>query len=243
MSDGDRLSRAFILHVRKYRDTSAILELLTEREGRVAAVARGVRAARSKVAGHVRPFAEIYVSWLGRGDLKTVKKLDFPPRSVSLTGDQLMMGLYVNELLIRLLGKHDPVDEIFVAYRALLLDLEAGEGTPALRRFELLLLTALGYGISFDHDAESGDPIEAGSNYRFAPEQGFLRVAESCPPVAAGERELIRGHDLKAIVDGQLEDPAVDRALKRVVRSALNALLGGRPLRSRELFLRPGELS
>jgi len=242
MSDDGTLSPAFILHVRKFRDTSVIIELLTAQEGRVAAVMRGVRTRKSKTASFVRPFTQVLVSWFGRGELKTVKTIDFPVRSAALSGDALMLGMYINELLVRLLGKFDPVPEIFSAYGELLDRLERRDDVvAALRHFELGLLTALGYGITFDIEADNGRPVIGDALYRYEPGEGFHRVDEGVAEPAPAP--VFRGDALLAISAGELADPEVDRSAKRIIRRSLAALLGGRELKSRELFRRVDELT
>lgn len=243
MSDDGSLSRAFILHVRKFRDTSVIVELLTETEGRLAAVMRGVRTRKSKTVSLVRPFTQVLVSWFGRGELKTVKSMDFPVRAAALTGDSLMLGLYANELLVRLLGKFDPLPEVFDGYGALLASLEQDDDVePALREFELTLLSALGYGITFDLEAESGEPVTADGLYRYIPEEGFYRVYDGIREASAGQ-PVYRGEALLAITAGELGTPDVAKCAKRVIRSSVSTLLGGRELKSRELFQRLEDLT
>lgn len=228
------LVEAYILHVRKYRDTSMIVELLTREQGRVAAVVRGVRGKRSKLAGYVQPFSRLLVSWYGRGELKTVRLMDWPFPNPDLHGDSLLLGLYVNELLVRLMGKYDPAPLVFDMYGPLLKALRENPGTThALRNFELMLLRELGYGITFEWEAGSGEPIESEGQYRYVPDEGFHRVAEAAPGDYA-----FSGRQLLSIVQGDFGDPATDACAKRIIRSSFAELLGGRPLMSRELFRR-----
>lgn len=221
------LAPAYILHARKYRDTSLILELFTEQEGRVAAVQRGARSA--KKSGTIQPFTPLLVSYVGRGELKTVSKIDAGAMH-HLTGDRLLLGLYVNELLVRLLGKFEKTPVLFSAYQSLLLSLV---GSPnyqnQLRRFELRLLDELGYGISFGTDASTGGLIESDKHYRFVPDDGF-RV------LAAGTEFSYAGEHLLAISEDNFSTPEVEAAARRVARLAIARLLGDKPLKSRELF-------
>lgn len=243
MSDERMLAPAWILHVRKFRDTSVILELLTAEEGRVNAVMRGVRSKRSRISGHVRPFTRVLTSWFGRGELKTIRTMDFPRAGASLTGDSLMLGMYVNELLVRVLGRYDEAPGVFAAYGELVDHLERDQDVlPTLRRFELFLLAELGYGITFELEAGSGLAIEPAGWYRFAPDEGFSRV-DDVGVREDGPEPLFRGEDLLAIGAGDLDRVDTDRAAKRIVRRSLGTLLGGRGLKSRELFRRVGELT
>lgn len=235
MTDDGRksgLKEAFILHARKYRDTSMIVELMTRDEGRVPAVIRGVRSRKSKLAGHIRPFCRLLVSWFGRGELKTVQSTDFPWTTPELTGDALVTGLYVNELLVRLLGKYDPAPAVFDAYGPLIQRIAlAAEARAALRHFELLLLSELGYGITFEWEAHTGEPVRPDGWYRYVPDEGFHGIGES-PPDAYS----VKGEELIGIAEGRFGDPAVDASAKRIIRRSFAALLGDRKLVSRELL-------
>lgn len=241
MSDsvpGNELVEAWVLHARKYRDTSLIVEFLTRDYGRVAAVVRGVRRQKSKTAGYVQPFSRMLVSFFGHGELKTVKAMDFPFPSPTLHGNTLLMGMYVNELLVRLLGKYDAAPEVFDAYGPLLDCIsEEYRANAALRQFEFLLLRELGYGVTFEWEANTGEPIEAGGTYRYVPDEGFHRVAEAAADTHA-YKYTYKGEQLLAIAGGGFDDPGIDNCAKRIVRSSLSALLGGYRLKSRDLFIR-----
>lgn len=222
------LEPAYVLHSRKYRDTSLILELFTEREGRIAVVQRGARGA--KKSSTIQPFTPILVSYVGKGELKTLTKIDAGSMQY-LSGDQLLLGMYANELLVRLMGKHIPAVMLFQSYQSLLLSLVASDSyTVELRRFELRLLEELGYGISFAFEAISGDMVEPDSYYRFVSDEGFY-------PITAETKNSYRGAHLLSIADGELDTPEVEQTARQVIRLAIARLLGDRPLRSRELFM------
>ena len=114
---------AYVLHARAYRENSLLLETLTREHGRAAMVARGAKGAKSKWRNLLQPFRPLLVSWSGRGELGTLTGADqvaAPPR---LHGEALYCGLYLNELLIRLLHRGDPHPEVFERYRAALSEL------------------------------------------------------------------------------------------------------------------------
>ncbi|MFN3238539.1 MAG: DNA repair protein RecO [Pseudomonadales bacterium] len=225
-TSNQELVPAYILHSRKYRDTSLILELFTEIDGRVAGVQRGARG--KKQSATVQPFTPILVSYMGKGELKTITKIDAGSMQ-HLTGDRLLLGMYANELLIRLLGKYEPTRSLFQVYQRLLINLAALEDYQGvLRDFELKLLEELGYGISFAFTAGSGDMVEPEQHYRFVADEGFH-------PIAAATNSSFPGAHLLAIADGEY-NPEVERTARRITRSAINRLLGDRPLQSRELF-------
>ncbi len=228
MSERGALEPAYVLHARDYRDTSLIVDVLTRNTGRYAMVVKGARSVKSRVRGRLQPFAPLLVASVGRGDLKTSTQVDASGPAFRFGGDALMLGLYVNELLYRLVGRFIPLEALFEEYEILLASLEQGLGVLAVRRFELMLLQELGYGISFEFDARNGEAIEATSQYEFAVNEGFFRASETTA-------RSFSGAELLQIASGELQRVA-DQKLKWVTRPSLGVLLGDRPLKSRALF-------
>jgi DNA repair protein RecO (recombination protein O) len=220
---------AYVLHARAYRETSAIIDLLTYRHGRVSVVARGVRRSR-KGGGQPHPFGRLAIGCSGRGQLLTLTGFD----SLShrwLTGDALYAGLYLNELLLRLLRDDDPHPKLFEGYERALDGLLADDAEPVLRLFERLLLKECGYEVTFAIDAESGEPVDVALSYRYVPDVGFHAVTE-----AADDRLVFPGSTLLAIAADDYADHAVRRAAKQIMRRALAPHLGDKPIGSRALY-------
>ena len=234
---------AYVLHRRAFRETSMIVELLTQDHGRVGAVVRGAKGGGRR-RHSLEPFTEIAVEWRGRGQLVTV----FGSESVAavrLTGDALFAGLYVNELLVKTLEPQEPVEALFRRYSSTLAalaalpaaELAAHDIEPPLRSFEKGLLDELGYGMVFDADIESGKPIEGGKAYCLADGEGFLEVdGHEGRSSANGDAIVLRGREIAAIANEDFTLPSVRSAAKRVFRRALQQRLGGKRLHTRRLF-------
>ena len=217
---------AFVLHVRPYRETSALLECLTEQYGRIGLVARGVR----RRGGSPAPFVPHVISWTAGGEVGTLTAIE-AAGSAWLAGAVLSAGLYANELLVRLLHRDVPVEGIYHAYALLVSELATAESVPelALRQFESSLIHELGYGFSFESDADSGAPLRSDVRYRFDPRRGF---------VAGTGEAAYPGELLIAVARGEFERDDVRRCARDVMRSALAAQLGDRELVSRQLWRR-----
>lgn len=225
------LQPAFILHRRPYRDTSLLLEAFSHEHGRLGLVARGAASARSRLKSVLQPFVPLLLSWSGAGDLAALTAAEETGRPAPLPPGQVLAGLYVNELLVRLLPRQDPLPGLFVAYRALLAELAAAvDAEPPLRRFEKCLLEELGYGLSLDREAASGLPIIAEQRYCYVLDRGPLVADLGVLGVP------ISGRGLLALRDGMLVDPTVLREVKRLTRAALAEQLRGRVLKTRELY-------
>ncbi|MDX1454170.1 MAG: DNA repair protein RecO [Gammaproteobacteria bacterium] len=226
------LEPAYLLHQYAYRDSSRIAEFLTREHGRISAVARGIRRARSRTAGLLQPFQPLLVSWTGR-DLMTLTGIEGNGTAPGLKGDALLAGFYVNELCLRLLASHDPHPEIFDLYQACLADLAGHDGQLAirLRYFEADLLEALGYGLLLDADKVTGEVVQADALYSVDPETGPTRVADSTQG-----RLMLQGGVLLALGRRAIETAEQERQARTLLRAALDRQLGGRPLKSLDVL-------
>jgi len=226
-----QLAPAFVLHTRPYRETSALVELFTFDQGRVTVVARGARGPRSRLRAELQPFRPLLVSWQARSDLGILTGAESEHAAPLITGLALYAAFYLNELLLRLLARHDPHPTLYREYVAALHGLE--EGTPVealLRRFELRLLEELGYALALERDARTGEPLDPAARYAYRLEQGPVRAA-------AGDTGFIfAGSSLLGIDAGRFDDAQILRDAKRLLRAALGLYLGDKPLRTRELL-------
>ena len=223
------LDRGFVLHQRPYRDSSQLLECLTETHGRMGLVARGSRRAQSRQRALLQPFAPLKLSWVRRGELGRLTHVEADGPSHALEGQPLLAGYYASELLLKLTARGDPNAAIFSCYSRCLAQLgQTQKVARTLRVFELELLSALGYGLELQGDATTGEPLRADSSYVFEVEHGFRRA-----DVADSDADVYSGRDLISLEQRALEDEASLRTAQRLLGRALKAHLGERPLKSR----------
>jgi DNA repair protein RecO (recombination protein O) len=203
-------------------------------------VARGSRQSAAATGGVLQSFTACLVSYGGRGEmgyLTGAERLPLTsPMEVAgeLTGERLMSGFYANELLLNLLQRHDPHPALFDAYATLLARLRAADEDPgrALRIFEKRLLEELGWGLNLEHEAAGAVPIDAARSYRYALEGG----AEPVDGVAEGIL-IFCGASLLSLAREVLDDPRSLADARRLLRAALDRLLDGKSLRTREVLL------
>ncbi|MDP7153094.1 MAG: DNA repair protein RecO, partial [Gammaproteobacteria bacterium] len=217
-----------------YRESSQIIEIFSQDHGRVGLVARGSRRPRSRWKSVLQPFQPLHMSWSGRGTLQTLRAAEPASLPLVFKGMCLMAGYYLNELLIALLHRCDPHPDLFAHYGSALAMLESGaELEPTLRRFELALLSEIGYGLVTDRDAVDGHPVCADRWYEYFVDQGPVSVAAGS---AADGRLVLKGADLAAIGNGKLDRPESLPIAKRLLREKLNWCLGGRALKTRQVI-------
>ena len=152
--------RAFVLHSRPWSETSLMLDVFTEESGRVRLVAKGARSKRSTLKGALQPFTPLLLRFGGRGEVKTLRSAEAVSLALPLSGITLYSGLYINELLSRVLEYETRFSELFFRLLALHFSLLPGSlvrQNPRCAAFELALLGHLGYGVNFTHCAGSGE--------------------------------------------------------------------------------------
>jgi DNA repair protein RecO (recombination protein O) len=231
MSDSERvlLEHGFVLHQRAYRNTSQLLECLTEHHGRIGLVARGSRDAKSGQRALLQPFAPLRLSWHKRGELGRLVQVEAAAASCELARQHLLAGYYANELLLRLTARDDPNPAIYSCYSRSLAELASGaQVARTMRIFEMRLLEALGYGLGLETDAGTGEPLRAERNYAFEAEHG-LRAAAADDPDA----DVFSGRTLISLREQTLDDDDALRAAQRLLGRVLRVYLGERPLKSR----------
>ena len=223
---------AYILHHRPFRDTSLILDILTRDHGKIALVARGSRSSKSRLAGVLRPFLPLRISWVARGDLGTLTGAEASGPPAGIHGDAVLAAFYVNELLLHFLHRHDAQPEIFALYAELISSLGSGQDMArCLRAFELEFMSLLGYALSFQPESATDTDLDLEQHYEYRIEQGPVAVGRADGPM------VFTGRVLQSIGARELDDPEILRAANRLLRQVINYHLGGKELKSRKVLM------
>lgn len=223
---------AYVLHRRPWRETSLMVDIFSLNHGRMTVIARGASSAKSPLKAQLQPFQPLMVDWAGRGDLKTLTQVEVRTGPALSRTVSLYSGLYLNELLQRILPVADPHPTLFAAYIDALGQLSVTTDVePVLRRFELAFASALGYDFAWDLATDTGQSVEPLQKYCYDPEQGI--VAGTSPGVRL---QNLPGDVLLDLAREDLQSDSCRRMAKRVMRVLVDYLLQGRPLNSRSLF-------
>ncbi len=238
---------AFVLHSYDWSESSLILEVLCRRQGRVALVAKGAKKPSSNFRPVLLPLQPLLVTYTlagdGSADIHTLKGAEWVGGHVMPTGDALLSGMYLNELLLRLLARADPHPALFDAYAGVVRVLASEHGDalePVLRSFELLLLREIGLLPSLDAQTMTLAPLQAQTRYTLVPEGG-LRAA------SVSDRAALMGAQWDAL-QRALDDDAsytatlracvpVSGELKPQLRTLLQYHCGSPTLRTRQLMI------
>ncbi|GAB6034659.1 DNA repair protein RecO [Galenea microaerophila] len=247
---------AFVLHRRPYRETSFLTTFFSASEGKFSAVVKGIKPSRGRGKTSVQkqawlqPFRPLQVSWQEKSgqhpDLVTLRQ--FEPASdysrfLSLSGEANFCGLYMNELLYRLLFPRVAAESLFDAYQSQLSALSDLNGEPKdrpqmnwiLRQFEFQLLQELGIPLNVETDLQQR-ALVAEKNYFYYPELGALETEMTLEGVHSSHLPIeISGECLLALQAWQF-CPRCLPAWKKLFRTILSSQLGAKPLMTRQLF-------
>ncbi|QMV72735.1 DNA repair protein RecO [Comamonas piscis] len=238
---------AYILHRYDWSESSLVLECFTRHRGRVALVAKGVKKPTSSFRPVLLALQPLRLSWGIAGeaasDIHTLKSAEWVGGHTMPVGGGLLSGLYLNELLMRLLAREDPFANLFDIYAGVVRVLATDHGDvlePVLRAFELLLLRELGLLPSLAEQTLSLQPLKAQGRYVLVPDAG-LREAHG------QDRAGLSGAQWEALEEALLAAnpyPAVLRAcvmcageLKVQLRTLLQHHCGQPVLRTRQLMM------
>ncbi|MBP7081007.1 MAG: DNA repair protein RecO [Rhodocyclaceae bacterium] len=229
--------KAFVLHAHPYSETSLIVDVFSREQGRLPLLARGARRPRSVLRGNLMAFAPLELGWFGTGEVKTLAKAEWLGGISLLSGRCLLLGYYLNELLVKLLPRDDAHPQLFDAYEDALRALSSGaEDAPELRRFEQTLLKELGYGLTLDVDARSGARVVDDREYVFWIERGPVERDDG------DDTASVSGKTLLDMVADDYSDARTRFESKGLMRQLIAHHLSGRPLHSRRVFVELQEL-
>jgi DNA repair protein RecO (recombination protein O) len=224
--DGDP---AFVLHSRPWRETSLIVDVLTRHHGRIGVIARGARRQTSGLKTRLIPFQPLSLSWFGKAQLRTLHAAEWQGGGLMLRGHALICGFYLNELLLRLLPDGDAHEGLFDLYAGTLTALNTQTDVePVLRRFELDLLSELGYAQPLGHLADAS-ALAPERRYSYEYGHGVTTLQRDDPGY--------RGKTLLDLAAGDLSDPITLAEGKILMRSLLAHYLGDKPLATRQLLI------
>ena len=232
-----------MLHRYDWSESSLILEVFTRNHGRVALVAKGAKRPSSSFRPILLPMQPLLLSYGGDAEIRNLKSAEWQGGQVMPTGDALLSGYYLNELLLKLLARDDPHPALFDIYARVvhLVASEHGEVLQAvLRTWELLLLKEIGLLPHLDRQTMTLSPLAEGEHYTLVPEGG-LRLS------GRDDRFFLTGAQWAAL-QAALDEPAPFAAtlqrcaqampeLKAQLRALLHYHCGVKTLRTRQLMM------
>ena len=224
---GSLKSDAVVLRSMRYGEADRILHVYTPDRGRLSAIAKGVRRAKSRFGGRLEPYFRLsLVLYQGRSDLLTVtsaETLDGHPR-LREHGAALDGAARACDAVGRLFGEGEPHRSVYnlLANQLALIDADPGRATRAnALAFRLKLLLAAGFAPHLAACAGCGEREHLA---------GFSGAAGGVVCTACEASAFALGQDAHDFLVGALARPLADapaappRALAQAERAILETL-------------------
>ena len=224
-------SFGYILNRRPFRDSSLLLDIFTEDFGRICCVARPAKKRGKVVKGNTEPFRYLHLQWIGKGDVQTLTEADERGRH-SIPPSELLLGIYLNELLLLLTQSHAPQPDLFSAYKYTLHKLgDSMINRHIMMRFELYLLNSLGYSTDLD---EAQDTLgNTPHYYRFTHSDGLILNDQedvaihpnSVAPILISSELLLALQDIQNMQESQWNELRVflDKVFSAITPRVINS--------------------
>jgi len=246
---------AYILHSYDWSESSLILEAFTRQYGRMTLVAKGAKKPTSNFRPVLLPLQPLRLTWSvtgrGEGDIHPLRGAEWVGGHVMPTGQALLSGLYLNELLLRLLGREDAHIALFDTYIGVVRALACVQSNqvgrneealePILRAFELLLLREVGLLPALDRETAASAPLLEQAHYTLLAEGGLrmLQTEAERASLSGAQwqvlwRALQRSHAYLPLLHVVAPLAA---ALKPQLRTVLQYHCGHPLLRTRQLMM------
>jgi len=167
---------AYVLHRYDWSESSLILEVFTRHHGRIALVAKGAKRPSSSFRPILLPLQPLHVSFGGDSEIRSLKSAEWQGGHAMPSGEALLSGYYLNELLLLLLARDDPHPGLFDVYGSVVQVIGSGHGEAlqsALRAFELLLLREIGLLPLLDAQTLTLLALDEQTRYSLVPEGGL----------------------------------------------------------------------
>jgi DNA repair protein RecO (recombination protein O) len=234
---------AYVLHRYDWSESSLILEVFTRHHGRIALVAKGAKRPSSSFRPILLPLQPLHLAFGGDAEIRTLRSAEWMGGHVMPTGDSLLSGYYLNELLLTLLARDDPHTGLFDIYANVVQVLASEHGEvlgAALRAFELLLLREVGLLPLLDEQTMTLGGLDKQAHYSLVPEGGLRQTNATDRASLSGsqwmvlQQSLVTGAPFTATLRACA---AVMSELKPQLRALLNYHCGVGTLRTRQMMI------
>jgi DNA repair protein RecO (recombination protein O) len=171
----------FVLHHYDWSESSLILDVFTRQFGRLTVVAKGAKRPTSNFRSVLLPLQKLALGLSGREEVLTLRSAEWVGGYPMPSGRALLAGLYLNELLIRLVPREDECSGLFDAYDQCVYAVatQQDEGVEcALRAFELLLLRHCGVLPLLSIETIRQTPVLEEQRYALQPEVGLTPASQ-----------------------------------------------------------------
>ncbi|MDQ6950594.1 MAG: recombination protein O N-terminal domain-containing protein [Mariprofundales bacterium] len=198
---------ALLLRQIPFRESSLVLQLLTQSHGRIALMAKGIRRANHRLRPHLAPLSPLTLRWVG-GSRGMGTLTDLARGKALLPPSHHLAGMELLALSGKLFRSGDPhgFPETIAAIARLA---QSPDSILGSCRAGWLLLQQAGTVSSLDHCWSCG--VELPTTHHAHWQQQQCRCDQCCHPAAGASMPL--SSDLRALVNGEARLPTPEQIL------------------------------
>lgn len=235
--------RAYVLHTYDWSESSLILDVFTRAKGRLVVLAKGAKRPYSQLRAVLLPLQPIHIVLTHKrsedSEVHALRSAEWVRPGLVGHPQALLPGLYLNELLMKLLPRHDAHPRLFDVYASTLDALAQGQDTAAaLRAFELFLLQEQGVLPELHKVTATRETVRAERDYVLDAQLGLYAAMSgktglpgsvwSALQEAMDNDDVPRVRQICALASSEL---------KAQLRQVLSHQLGHHPLHTRQLLI------
>lgn len=228
------MDSAYILNRRPFRDNRFIVDLLTQKSGRMTCVARVAKKRGKIMKGTLEPFRRLGVAWAGKGQMPILTVAE-EQRRYLIQSQDLCKALYFNELILKLVPLFAPANDVFTAYQVGLHRLTTIIDERTLMQCEFALLDVLGYSFGDELEHQLGKSVEANRYYRYSANSGLRLYEQYQEGVPISGALLIKWQQSEQGEQHEYFSENEYYQLRQFLNRFIDTLLVGKPLKSRKL--------
>ncbi len=219
------IDRAFIIHSKTFGETSVIFEFLTEENGLISAILKGAK--RRKDISQLQLSKELIIN-TSRANLPLLLKYELS-KSYVIKRDYLLLVIYFNELIYRLVPRSQPQKTLFDFYRNYISYMSTTQDhqDSVIIGFEILMLKNLGYAVSSEVPINS---IDENDVFYYDNLRGFKRASDY------HKGNKITGKDLKLLLNFDINSIQEKKALRMITRDIIINIANPKTIKSFDII-------
>ena len=216
---------AFIIHSRPYGETSVILDLLTEQNGMISVILKGAK--RRKDVSQLQPSREFLIN-ISKANLPLLIKYELN-KSYAIKKDYILLIIYFNELIYRLVPKNQPQKTLYNFYRNYMSYMSTTDDhqDSVIIGFELLILKNIGYAVNSEIPIDS---VNKDDYFYYDKLRGFKKISDYY------QGYKISGRDLSLLIKFDINSIEDKRTLRMIMKNIIVDIVNPKTIKSFDII-------
>ncbi len=222
------LVNSFIIHSRPFSETSMIYDILTDSNGLISIIAKGIK--RKKDGLSMQPFKEIQLSFT-KARLPLLTKHEVLKSFTEISKNYMLFGLYFNELIYKFIPKNEPLPSLYHLYKDQLTYMSNIDNNPKcfLLRYEYLFLKEIGYEINLKYHEQY--TLDKNIKYYYKFGEGFKELDNN-----VDNRTIVSGESIYNLLNHRFNLISDVVNLRFIAKRLIKEQLGDKDIKSYEML-------